>query len=153
MFQKLSKKLRKKQGFTLIELIVVLAILGIILAIAVPNYLGVQETSAVKADDNALELAEGAIKLWYTSEEVVESATFYLYPNAGGTAFELFSDAAHTTAKAGTAALHEAADELGDIVPKYLEAISQAKASANAGKKILIEVNPGTGAVSASWAN
>ncbi|BES64482.1 hypothetical protein SANA_09210 [Gottschalkiaceae bacterium SANA] len=41
--------MKNQDGFTLLELIVVLAILGIILAIAVPNYLGINEN----ANDNA----------------------------------------------------------------------------------------------------
>ena len=151
MFQTLSKKLKSRKGFTLIELIVVLAILGIILAIAVPNYLGVQETSAAKADENALDLAENAVKLWYTSEGVVEAGTFYLYPNTAGDAFELFSDAAHTTAIVGTVAVNEAADNISTIVSKYLEAISTPASSANAGTEILIEFIPSTGVVTASW--
>lgn len=37
--------MRKQDGFTLLELIVVLAILGILLSIAVPNYLGINENA------------------------------------------------------------------------------------------------------------
>jgi prepilin-type N-terminal cleavage/methylation domain-containing protein len=37
--------MKKQDGFTLLELIVVLAILGIILSIAVPNYLGINENA------------------------------------------------------------------------------------------------------------
>lgn len=47
---KLINKLKNRKGFTLIELIVVLAVLAIIMAIAVPRFLGVQEQSKVDAD-------------------------------------------------------------------------------------------------------
>jgi prepilin-type N-terminal cleavage/methylation domain-containing protein len=43
-------KLRNKKGFTLIELIVVLAVLAIIMAIAVPRFVGVQEEAKVESD-------------------------------------------------------------------------------------------------------
>lgn len=42
--------LRNKKGFTLIELIVVLAVLAIIMAIAVPRFGGVREQAKIDAD-------------------------------------------------------------------------------------------------------
>lgn len=42
--------LRNKKGFTLIELIVVLAVLAIIMAIAVPRFTGVREQAKIDAD-------------------------------------------------------------------------------------------------------
>ncbi len=47
---KLINKLKNKKGFTLIELIVVLAVLAVIMAIAVPRFTGIQNESKKNAD-------------------------------------------------------------------------------------------------------
>jgi prepilin-type N-terminal cleavage/methylation domain-containing protein len=51
MLGKISKMLGDHHGFTLIELMTVLIILGIILGIGVPKYLQVQATAAWEADE------------------------------------------------------------------------------------------------------
>lgn len=50
MIQKMRKKLGCKKGFTLIELIVVIAILGILATVAIPQINGVQERAREQAD-------------------------------------------------------------------------------------------------------
>jgi type IV pilus assembly protein PilA len=44
------KKLNNQKGFTLVELIVVIAILGILAAVAVPNYMNYQRRSRINTD-------------------------------------------------------------------------------------------------------
>lgn len=50
MFKFIQKQLKNKKGFTLVELIVVIAILGIIAAIAVPKFGSLQDEARIKAD-------------------------------------------------------------------------------------------------------
>ncbi len=51
---RLINNLKNKKGFTLIELIVVLAVLAVIMAIAVPRFIGVQDKAKVDADESTL---------------------------------------------------------------------------------------------------
>ncbi|MBN4063114.1 type II secretion system protein [Alkaliphilus sp. AH-315-G20] len=50
MIQFFTKRLKSNKGFTLVELIVVIAILGILGAIAVPRISGITETAQKQAD-------------------------------------------------------------------------------------------------------
>ncbi len=53
-FRKTLKN-RQERGFTLIELVVVLAILGILIALAVPRYLGARKKAYKAEADNVLQ--------------------------------------------------------------------------------------------------
>lgn len=55
MKELLTKERKKKKGFTLIELIIVLAIIAIIAAIAIPNFTKVRADSKLKADTQSAE--------------------------------------------------------------------------------------------------
>ncbi|WP_312814506.1 prepilin-type N-terminal cleavage/methylation domain-containing protein [Sedimentibacter sp.] len=67
---RLVSKLKNKKGFTLIELIVVLAVLGIIMAIAVPRFMGVQDQARIDADKATLGLIAKTAELYYVQGRI-----------------------------------------------------------------------------------
>lgn len=62
--------LKNKKGFTLIELIVVIAILGILMLILVPSFLGY-------ADDAKLQVAKANTRTVWTAAKAAESKSEY----------------------------------------------------------------------------
>ncbi len=63
MLNWINRKMKRK-GFTLIELVIVIAILGILIAIAAPRLLGFRDTAAVSADKATAETIEKAANLY-----------------------------------------------------------------------------------------
>ncbi|MEG0307761.1 MAG: prepilin-type N-terminal cleavage/methylation domain-containing protein [Clostridium sp.] len=73
---------KKKKGFTLIELIIVLAVMAIIALIAIPNFAAVRENSKVKADKQSCETIERTILMLVSDETIVGAGTVTY--NTGG---------------------------------------------------------------------
>src|SRR5437660_11585723 len=86
MVTKLIKKARR--GFTLVEIMIVVLIIGILLAIAVPNFVKARETSRAKSCVANLKQIEAAKEQWAMDNKVaptgVTPATTDLY---GSTAY------------------------------------------------------------------
>lgn len=57
-------KLRKIKGFTLVEILIVVAIIGILISIAIPGFLRARENSRGRACQENLSKIDGAVEQW-----------------------------------------------------------------------------------------
>lgn len=64
MFSFMARLKREERGFTLIELMVVVAIIAILVAIAIPAYLNATTNAKVKANAANLRTIDGAISTY-----------------------------------------------------------------------------------------
>jgi prepilin-type N-terminal cleavage/methylation domain-containing protein len=58
------KKVNRKAGFTLVEIMIVVAIIGLLAAIAIPNFVKARTTSQQNACINNLRLIDSAKQQW-----------------------------------------------------------------------------------------
>jgi prepilin-type N-terminal cleavage/methylation domain-containing protein len=82
----------RKTGFTLVEIMIVVAIIGLLAAIAIPNFVRARTTAQMNACINNLRQIDGAKQQWALEHQAVSTATMgdtdiqpYMGRGSGGT--------------------------------------------------------------------
>ena len=78
------KRIRNERGFTLVELLVVLAILAILIAVVVPNLTGLLDGASTTAMKTEKDVVLNAIDAYFTQDYKVASPSRPFIPGNGG---------------------------------------------------------------------
>lgn len=70
------KRTLKKSGFTLVEIMIVVAIIGLLAAIAIPNFVKARTTSQANACINNLRQYDGAVQQYALENKLASTSTY-----------------------------------------------------------------------------
>ena len=71
----MQNKVNRKAGFTLVEIMIVVAIIGLLAAIAIPNFVRARTTSQMNACINNLRLIDSSKQQWALEKNGQNSST------------------------------------------------------------------------------
>jgi prepilin-type N-terminal cleavage/methylation domain-containing protein len=100
----------RKTGFTLVEIMIVVAIIGLLAAIAIPNFIKARATSQANACINNLRQIEAGINQWALENGIqsgsaipgISTVSAYIKLNSGGSVPTCPANGTYTTTSVGS---------------------------------------------------
>ena len=136
------KKEMNNKGFSLVELIIVIAIMAVLVGVLAPQFLRYVEQSRVQKDESAMGEVNNAVKIACSLEEVYDAL------GAGTTTISFGASSA-----ALTSGVTELDDELAKTIPEFTAFSSKKYKGADATCTITINASSGTVEVVTTHAN
>ncbi|HEX6261603.1 MAG TPA: prepilin-type N-terminal cleavage/methylation domain-containing protein [Actinomycetota bacterium] len=140
MLQAIRKRMEDDKGFTLIELMVVVLIIAILIAIAIPTFLGLRQRAQDRAAQSDLRNGLTAAKAWYTDGDTYagfnETEGEAIEPSLDWVAGGVASTTANLAVSVGVGTTNSADDTVG---------LSRMSASGTCFHISDVSTNPGAG--------